>query len=521
MSNAKGSLISRIGLGFAFGLLKLFAKLPYPVVMSAGRLLGRILYRFKSRRLIVEANLRYCFPKRTFNQRQELCKKHFLALGEGFAELALAWYKPFAKLEKYHQIKGLEHYQKAKASGQGILFLGYHTTSLELAGAIMAKYLDFAAFYRPNKNPILDQHIQHGRNNRSKTMGRNDIRSIGKWLKNGEGLWLMPDQDMGRHSTVFASFFGHPASTLNSPPRIAKLGNAKVIPVSYYKNDRGIMTVEVLPEIEFTGDDQIDCTMINKILEACIMQAPEQYYWVHRRFKTLPEGHRNIYFQKPPKLKNIDTKQHDGALYSGKILSRADGMPKLVSTVDGQLLNVFHRGTSFGVDLTRKALKTMLQNCAQLTFRGFYTITPKEFTFCRERGAYMLRYQETPGVALRHIPQNRRHPTSIILGSWLAQLHNEGVRLCSLRESNIQLLPNGSPILLNPSQCQFYDNELKEKARKKDCQVVIHAIGFLAQDEKSRELFQEQYRLNRLNQLDTDNKPNNDNDTPNNDKKAT
>ncbi|GAA0206026.1 hypothetical protein GCM10009123_11870 [Kangiella japonica] len=505
MSNTKGSLSSRIGLGFAFGLLKLFAKLPYPVVLATGRLLGRLLYRIKSRRLIVEANLRYCFGKKDFNQRQEMTKKHFLALGEGFAELALAWYKPFKKLEKYHEIKGLEHYQKAKESGQGILFLGYHTTSLELAGAIMARYLDFAAFYRPNKNLVLDGHIQAGRNNRSKTMGRNDIRSIGKWLKSGEGLWLMPDQDMGRHSTEFAPFFGNPASTLTSPQRIAKLGKAKVLPVSYHKDDKGVMKVEVLPEIEFTGDDYIDCTMTNKILEACIMQAPEQYYWVHRRFKTLPEGQRSIYYQKPPKLKFIDSKQHDGALYSGKILSRNDGMPKLVRTVDGQLLNVFYRGTSLGIDLTRKELRTMLDKCAMLTFRGFYTISPKEFTFCSERNAYMIRYQEAPGVALHHIPQSRRHPTAIVLGNWLAQLHNEGVRLGDIREANIQLLPNGSPILLNPRNCEFYNREVKETLREKDIVAFINAIGFIQQDETSQQMFREQYQLNRLNQVDSPN----------------
>ena len=498
MSKEKGSLGSRIALGLAFGALKLFAKLPYPVVIATGRTLGRLLYRVKSRRIIVEANLRYCFNNKTFNERQEMAKRHFLALGEGFAELTLAWYKPFDKLEKYHQIKGLEHYEKAKESGQGILFLGYHTTSLELAGALMAKYLDFAAFYRPNENPVLDNHIQAGRNNRSKTMGRNDIRSIGKWLKNGEGLWLMPDQDMGRRkaSFEFAPFFSNPACTLTSPQRIAKLGKAKVLPVSYYKNNKGVMTVEVLPEIEFTGDDYIDCSMTNKILEACVMQAPEQYYWVHRRFKTLPEGQRSVYYQKPPKLKSISTEQHDGALYSGKILSRDNGLPKLVRTIDGQLLNVFYRGTSFGTDLTRKELSTMLHKCALFTFRGFYTISPKEFTFCDERDAYMLRYQETPGVALHHIPQSRRHPTAIVLGNWLAQLHNEGIQLGEVREANIQLLPNGSPILLNPRNCEFYQQGLKEKTRQKDMSQFISSIGFLEQDESSRKIFHEQYKAN-------------------------
>ena len=498
------SYLSRLSITLLFGIFKLIGKLPYPFVRSIGRTLGRVLYRIKSRRLVVEANLRYCFNKKTFDERQYMAKRHFLALGEGFAELALAWYKPLNKLQKYHTIKGLEHYEKAKASGQGILLLGYHTTNLELAAAVMAQHIDFAAFYRPNDDPAIDEEINAGRKNHYTLISKGNILSTMKWLKGTGDLLITPDQDMSHHQTVFAPFFGNPACTLTSPQRIAKLGKAKVLPVSYHKNKQGVMTIEVLPEIEFTGDDYIDCTMTNKILEACVMQAPEQYYWIHRRFKTLPEGQRSVYYQKPPKLKSISAEQHDGALYSGKILSRDSGLPKLVRTIDGQLLNVFHRGTSFGTDLTRKELSTMLQKCALFTFRGFYTISPKEFTFCHERDAYMLRYQESPGVALHHIPQSRRHPTAIVLGNWLAQLHNEGIKLGEVREANIQLLPNGSPILLNPRNCEFYHLGLKEKARQKDMKQFINSIGFLEQDESSQKLFHEQYQLNRLNEVDNE-----------------
>ncbi|WP_251358841.1 lysophospholipid acyltransferase family protein [Kangiella sp. TOML190] len=280
--------------GILFGFLKLIGRLPYPVVNGLGGMIGKLLYLVKSRRNIVLANLKYCFPELTNDQRLTLCKAHFRSLGIGFIELAVAWYKPFKDLEKYQEVRGLEHYQKAQASGQGILFLGYHITSLELAGAVMSRHLDFAAFYRPNKNASLNYHIQKGRNNRSQTLGRNDIRTIGKWLKSGHNLWFMPDQDMGRKSTVFAPFYGKPAATLNSPMRIAKLGNAQVLPISYHK-EHGKMILEVMPPIEFSGDDLADCSLMNQVLESCINKAPEQYYWVHRRFKTRPEGEASIY----------------------------------------------------------------------------------------------------------------------------------------------------------------------------------------------------------------------------------
>lgn len=277
-----------------FGFLKLIGRLPYPIINFLGSAIGKLLYLLKGRRKIVLANLAYCFPKKSEQERAQICKDHFKNLGIGFIELCAAWYKPFKDLEKYHEVRGLEHYEKAQASGQGILFLGYHTTSLELAGALMAKYMEFAAFYRPNKNKALDYHIQKGRNNRTQTMGRNDIRTIGKWLKSGRNIWFMPDQDMGLKSTVFAPFFSKPMATLNSPIRIAKLGKAKVLPVSYHK-ENGKMIIEVYPEIEFSGDDVADCTLMNETLEQAVLKAPEQYYWVHRRFKTLPEGQKSIY----------------------------------------------------------------------------------------------------------------------------------------------------------------------------------------------------------------------------------
>lgn len=291
---AKPSGLSVYLYAILFGFLKLIGRLPYPVINALGSGIGKLLYLVKSRRKIVSANLAYCFPALSEEERGQLCKDHFKSLGIGFVELCVAWYKPFKALEKYHEIRGLEHYEKAQQSGRGILFLGYHITSLELAGALMSKYLDFAAFYRPNKNEALNYHIQKGRNNRTQTLGRNDIRTIGKWLKGGNNIWFMPDQDMGRKSTVFAPFFGKPMATLNSPSRIAKLGNAVVLPISYHK-ENGKMILEVLPEIEFSGDDLADCSLMNQVLESCIQKGPEQYYWVHRRFKTLPEGQASIY----------------------------------------------------------------------------------------------------------------------------------------------------------------------------------------------------------------------------------
>lgn len=137
----------------------------------------------------------------------------------------------------------------------------------------------------------------------------------------------------------------------------------------------------------------------------------------------------------------------------------------------------------------------MLEKCSLFTFRGFYTITPQEFTLCEERNAYMLRYLEVPGVSLSHIPADRHEPTAILLGSWLNHLHSEGVYLKDIRQTNIQILPNGSFILLNPTNCEFFDCELKVSLREKDRQQMMESIALLKDSQRCRELFIEQYQM--------------------------
>lgn len=282
------------GYGILFGLLRLIGYLPISAINALGSLLGKLLYLVKGRRKVVLANLKYCFPDLSDEQRQNLCKKHFKYLGIGFVELGAAWYKPFHKLEPFYEVRGLEIYEKAKANNRGVLLLGYHSTSLELAGILLSRHIDFVGFYRPNKNKAIDYHIQKGRNNRLPMLGRNDIRMIGKLLKGGDDLLFMPDQDMGTKNTVFANFYNQPMATLNSPVRIAKMGNAITLPVSYHK-ENGKMIIEIMPEITFSGDMLSDCQRMNDALQTAIDKDPAQYYWVHRRFKTLPEGKSSIY----------------------------------------------------------------------------------------------------------------------------------------------------------------------------------------------------------------------------------
>lgn len=127
---------------------------------------------------------------------------------------------------------------------------------------------------------------------------RQDIRNIIGSLKGGMAVWYAPDQDYGRRHSVFAPFFGVPAAMITATARFAKISGAPVVPFFQQRLDDGSgYKLRIMPALEGfpSGDDVADATRINKIIEEEILRQPEQYLWVHRRFKTRPEGEERPY----------------------------------------------------------------------------------------------------------------------------------------------------------------------------------------------------------------------------------
>ncbi|OED49674.1 lipid A biosynthesis lauroyl acyltransferase [Endozoicomonas sp. (ex Bugula neritina AB1)] len=280
------------------GLTILPSLLPYSILLKLGRWIGRMLYRYTTKRVhIARVNLEKCFPEKSDAERELLLKANFESVGIGFMEVIMAWWWPRSRLEKLVRFKGLEHLE----TEQGRLLLILHFTTIEISGAMIALRHSLDATYREHKNPVFEFMQRHQRlryDRKSRLLGRRDVRGMLRSLRAGKTVWYSPDQDYGPKQSVFVPFFGVEAASVTGTSRMAKMGRAKVVPmvVSRLPDAQGyelevFQGWEDFPE----GNDMSDAARVNRFVEEQIRKRPEQYMWLHRRFKTRPEGEQGFY----------------------------------------------------------------------------------------------------------------------------------------------------------------------------------------------------------------------------------
>lgn len=279
--------------------LWLLAHAPRPLQRGAGALLGALLYAFaRSRRAIVATNLALCFPHLGERERAALLRRNFRATGAGVIDSAVAWWMPSNRVRALVEVRGLDRLHDARAGGRGVLLLGAHMTTLELAGRALALDAESDIAYRRQKNPAWERIIRRGRARWIRhVIERSDVRAMRASLLAGHVLWYLPDQDNGAQHSVFAPFFGIPAATLTATARLARVGRAAVVPVAHWRAEDGRCVVEIgEPLADFPGRDPVaDATRINTLVEELVRAHPEQYLWAHRRFKTRPPGATPLY----------------------------------------------------------------------------------------------------------------------------------------------------------------------------------------------------------------------------------
>ncbi len=280
-----------------YGFLRLVAKLPFAWQIAIGTALGKLSYLIaKDRRGAAEVNLRLCFPELSDEERQQLVKKTFISNGIGLVEIAMAWFGDRSRFDDKIAITGLSNFETAKASGKGVLLLGAHFSTLEMGGLLFNTVGELDATYRPNDNPFFDAIMYNGRKrNVSNLFDRKNIRQAMKSLKAGRVLWYAPDQDYGPKNSVFAPFFGNEAATITATTRYASFNKSPVVFFSHYRNeDNSGYNIHFSPAIENypTGDDVKDATIINQAIETAIRKHPDQYLWLHKRFKTQRAGEK-------------------------------------------------------------------------------------------------------------------------------------------------------------------------------------------------------------------------------------
>lgn len=283
-----------ICLGFAY----LIARLPFTWQQKIGRFLGGSVYYFMpKRRHITLTNIRLCFPQWSQAQVEKTAKQSFAEIGLGAIEASVTILGHPEKLAERVHVEGMEYFTQASEQKRGVILLGAHFASLELAGFLAAKLTPLHATYRPLKNKLVDHFVYEQRKAHFRgVIHRSDIRGMIKALKNGDAIWYAPDQDYGAKHSVFAPFFGISTATVIGLSRLVKLSNALVVPGFQFREGQGYRFIALPPLENFpSGDEVKDATLINQILERMIRMHPEQYLWQHRRFKTRPEGEPSVY----------------------------------------------------------------------------------------------------------------------------------------------------------------------------------------------------------------------------------
>ncbi|OJA00697.1 lipid A biosynthesis acyltransferase [Rickettsiella grylli] len=275
------------------GLLYLFTKLPYSFQLKLGKHLGHIAYYgLKRFRHIGKTNLKLCFPHLSHKEQTHLLKKQFQSLGMGIVESAMAWWMPDHRLHSLIHVQGLEHLQTAMARKKGVLILSGHFTSLDICGRLFSNIFPMHVVYREQKNQIIDRLLkQHRQFKWMQPIHRHAIRQIIKTLKQNKAIWYAADQDYGPRHSLFPPFFNIPAATISTPSRYARRTGASVVTLFYYRlpNGNGYQII-IGPILENFGcNDYNDTLCFNRLLEDAIRAHPEQYLWIHRRFKTRPQ----------------------------------------------------------------------------------------------------------------------------------------------------------------------------------------------------------------------------------------
>jgi KDO2-lipid IV(A) lauroyltransferase len=282
-------------------LLRLIVWLPHSARMASGRFLGRQACRLlAARRKVARRNLELCFPELDEQQLTKLTVKHFESLGMGVIELGMAWWCSDKEFEKLVTVFGKEHILAALEQNKGAVMYSAHFSATEVAGRAVRSFLPpMAAMYRPSDNPMNDQIMRRCRNaSTDELITKSAIRRLLKALKANRPVWYAADQADGRKGTVLVPFFGEPAITNTAISQIAKVSGAPVVPFFPFRMDNGSRyEMHYLPALENfpSGDPAADAILSNKLLEEQIRKAPEQYYWVHRRFKGRPEGYPDPY----------------------------------------------------------------------------------------------------------------------------------------------------------------------------------------------------------------------------------
>lgn len=282
------------------GCLRLICLLPHTKSLAVGRFFGKIAYRISGeRRAIVRRNIELCFPDLSIADRNKLAYEHFLALGMSVIEMGQGRWASDREIEGLCDIENLEYLTEPLAAGKGVIILSAHFTTLEVSGlAIRLAGITYDAVFRRNRSEFITELLRRGRErSAAATIEKRDIKKMVRRLRDGIAVWYAPDQSYKRKGAEVVPFFGVPSMHTTATATLARLGRAVVVPFFPQRMPDGRYLLTFLPAFEnFPSDDPVeDVLRYVRVLEEQVRKCPEQYFWVHRKFKDLPEGYPDYY----------------------------------------------------------------------------------------------------------------------------------------------------------------------------------------------------------------------------------
>ena len=280
------------------GFLWLLHWLPLPVLRAIGGALGALLYAVgRERRKVALTNLRLCFPEKTEAEREDLARRHFIAFSRAVLDRTLGWWASKERLERIIRIHGAEHLNDPE--GKPIILLSPHFVGLDAGATRISMYVTGCSVYSNQKNPVFNKLLYDGRKRFNPTVlfsRQEGMRGIIKAMKAGHQFYYLPDMDFGPKESIFVPFFGVQAATIPGVARLVRLTGARVVACITRQVPDGY-EVEVMPAWEnFPGESvEADTEFMNKFIESQVLRMPEQYFWLHKRFKTRPPGEQRFY----------------------------------------------------------------------------------------------------------------------------------------------------------------------------------------------------------------------------------
>ena len=280
-------------------LMRVLKFLPLSWLRALGWLVGRLLYPLAlRRRRIAEVNLALCFPGQSAEQRRQTVQRHFVLFVQAWLDRSWLWEgRPDVVRRRLRLTGEVGALDETVAT----LLFAPHFVGMDAGWIALTAHVQrrFCGLYAPQRNPVLDHWMAEGRRRFgephivAKSAG---LKALVTALRAGEPLYLLPDMDYGPRDSVFVPFYGVTAATVPSLSRFARMGGARVLPVVSRLTPDGYEVTVLPPWQDFPTDDVLaDTALMNRHLEAWIDAVPEQYYWVHKRFKTRPSGESSFY----------------------------------------------------------------------------------------------------------------------------------------------------------------------------------------------------------------------------------